>query len=364
MRSKAAALLLMAVVALGGLHACAGPVTGKSAAVQAPPGGLVLKGAGATFPSLLFKEWFAEYPKEHPKIGIAYAAVGSGEGIRRFTGKDVDESDKVDFGASDAAMTDEQIAAVPEGVVMLPVTAGSVVLGYNLPDLEGPLCLSRKAYAGIFLGTIKTWDDPLIAKDNPGSKLPKLTIVTVVRQDGSGTTYAFTKHLDAISETWRSQHGASTLVDWPGNAMRAAGNEGVAGRIQHSVGSIGYLNYGSARQVGLRMAVVENREGAFVEPTSENAAASLAAAELPENLRLFMPDPVGPQSYPIVTFSWALVHRAYEDRAKAAAIHDLFRWALTEGQAYGADKGYIPLPARVSAKALAALDASPSAGPS
>ena len=160
---------------------------------------------------------------------ITYDSVGSGEGIRRFIGRDVKNEDQVDFGASDAAMQDNQIAQVPDGVVMLPVTAGGVVLAYNVPGVPQGLRLSRRAYAGIFLGEIKNWNDPLIAAANPGVKLPKLTIVTVVRQDASGTTFAFTKHLDAISEKWRSQYGPSTLVDWPGNAMRAKGNEGVAG---------------------------------------------------------------------------------------------------------------------------------------
>jgi phosphate transport system substrate-binding protein len=294
---------VLALAALVGLAACGGPQPAKRPTVEAPPGGMLLRGAGATFPALLFKKWFAVYQQQHPKVAIAYDPVGSSEGIRRFTGKDVDAESKVDFGASDAAMTDEQLAAVRRSVLLLPVTAGSVVLAYNLPELGAELRLSRKAYLGIFLGTVKTWDDPLIAAANPGARLPELTIETVVRQDGSGTTFAFTKHLDAISESWRSQHGAATLVEWPGHPMRAAGNEGVAGLIGHAIGSIGYLNYGAARQAGLRMALLENREGAFVAPTPESATAALAAAELPENLRAFLPDPAGVASYPIVTFS-------------------------------------------------------------
>jgi phosphate transport system substrate-binding protein len=345
---------LLVVVLAGG---CGGPQPAKRPTVEAPAGGVLLRGAGATFPALLFKQWFGVYQKEHPRVAIAYDGVGSSEGIRRFTGKNVGEEGLVDFGASDAAMTDEQIAAVPRGVLLLPVTAGSVVLAYNLPELGGELRLSRKAYAGIFLGTVTSWNDPLIARANPGAKLPGLTIETVVRQEGSGTTFAFTKHLDAISETWRSRHGAASLVDWPGKPMRAMGNEGVAGRIGHSVGSIGYLSYGAARQVGLRMALLENREGAFVAPTTESATAALAAADLPENLRVFLPDPSGLGSYPIVTFSWALLYRDYGDQAKAAAIRELFGWALSKGQAFGSDAGYIPLPPAVSKKGLTAVQA-------
>jgi phosphate transport system substrate-binding protein len=339
------------------LTACGGPLPAKRKTVDAPPGGVLLRGAGATFPALLFKQWFGAYQQGHPAVAIAYDSVGSSEGIRRFTGKGVDHENTVDFGASDSAMTDEQIAAVGRGVLMVPVTAGSVVLAYNLPDLVGDLRLSRKAYEGIFLGTLKQWNDPLIARANPGAGLPALTIETVVRQDGSGTTFALTKHLDAISEAWRDRHGAASLVDWPGKPMRAVGNEGVAVRIGHSIGSIGYLSYGSARQAGLRMALLENRDGAFIAPTAESGAATLAAAELPENLRVFLPDPLGRGSYPIVTFSWALLYRNYEDQSKAAAIRELFGWALSKGQDVSSEVGYIPLPPAVRDKALAALQA-------
>src|SRR5262249_8445565 len=166
-----------------------------------------------------------------------------------------------DFGASDAAMSDADINRADNNVLMVPVTAGCVVLAYNLPGFQGELKLSRKAYAGIFLGEIKKWNDPLIAQSNPGVKLPNLTIVTPVRQDGSGTTFAFTKNLDAISEKWRSQFGPATLVDWPGNAMRAKGNEGVAGLIGNSEGAVGYVGYEFARKLGLNNAALENKEG-------------------------------------------------------------------------------------------------------
>ena len=163
---------------------------------QVPSGSLLVKGAGATFPSLLYKRWFTVYHDNHPGTYVKYAAVGSGEGVRRFIGKDVAANEQVDFGASDAAMSDTQLAATNNDTLMVPATAGCVVLAYNLPGFNGELKLSRKAYAGIFLGEITSWNDPVIAQSNP-VKLPKLTIVTVVRQDSSGTTYAFTRNLDA-----------------------------------------------------------------------------------------------------------------------------------------------------------------------
>jgi phosphate transport system substrate-binding protein len=349
--------LLLALVALGPLGsflACSGQGRGNTTP-SIPPGGVLLQGAGATFPSPLYKKWFAAYQQAHPQAVINYDSVGSGEGMRRFIGRDAATEDLVDFGASDAALTDEDIAHVLGGVVMLPVTAGGVVLAYNLPDVAGELKLSRRALAGIFLGEIKTWNDPLIAAANPGIKLPKLTIVTVVRQDASGTTFAFTKHLDAISDKWRNLYGPSTLVDWPGNAMRAKGNEGVAGLLSHSVGGLGYVGYEFAHRYGLRTALLENKAGNFVEPNEANLRVALASAEMPENLRVYVPDPAAPEAYPIATFTWILLRRHNGNQDKARALRELFAWTLSDGQAFAADLGYIPLPPEVVEKAQSAL---------
>ena len=347
-------LALAALELLGNLLACSTQSPEKPKP-QVPPGGVLLRGAGATFPSLLYKQWFATYQKAHPQTVITYDSVGSGEGIRRFLGRDVKDEEKVDFGASDAAMEDSEIAQVPGGVVMLPVTAGGVALAYNVPGVPGGLRLSRRAYAGIFLGEIKNWNDPLIASANPGVKLPKLTIVTVVRQDASGTTFAFTKHLDAISEKWRSQYGPSTLIDWPGNAMRAKGNEGVAGLLQHAVGGLGYVGYEFAHKYGLPTALLENKEGRFVEPNGASLQAALDSAQMPENLRVYVPDPSGPDAYPIATFTWILLRMNFGDPAKAQALRDLFAWCLGDGQRFASDLGYIPLPPNIVEKAQAAL---------
>src|SRR5271165_3096407 len=164
---------------------------------------------------------------------------------------------------------------------MVPVTSACVVLAYNLPNFHGDLKLSREAYAGIFLGEIKNWNDPRIAKSNPGVKLPNLTIVTAVRQDASGTTFAFTNNLAAVNDRWRSRFGPASLVNWPGNAMRANGNEGIAGLIQKSAGSIGYVGYESASRLGLDMAAIENKEGNFVQPSQQSCESGLATVDLP-----------------------------------------------------------------------------------
>jgi phosphate transport system substrate-binding protein len=349
-RSQARCIILVALAAI--LSGC-GPT--QDVAAKAPEGGVLLRGAGATYPSPLYKKWFEEYHAAHPDVAIAYDAVGSGEGVRRFIGTNVKEEEKIDFGASDAAMTDEQIAQVAQGALLVPATAGSVVLAYNLPAFAGELKLSREACAGIFLGRIKSWNDSAIAASNPGANLPKLTIVTVARQDASGTTFAMTKHLDAISPEWSSRYGAATLINWPGNTMRANGSENVAGRIQHSEGSIGYVGYEFAQRLGLKMASLENKAGKFVQPGDETGMAALASVELPPNLRLFIADPAGPGAYPVVTFSWVLLYKSYGDPRKAQAMRDLLRWCLNEGQKLASGLGYLQLSANVSSKSLAAL---------
>ncbi len=346
--------LLLAVALLAALAACSAP---GPRVKTAPPGGILLKGAGATLPAPLFQKWFDVYQQAHPKLVVDYDAAGSGEGIRRFIGQNLEPGEQVDFGASDAAMTDAELSQVPQGALLLPVTATGVVLAYNLPNLPGDLRLSRAAYAGIFRGDIKSWDDKRITAANPGVKLPRLTIVTAVRQDSSGTTFAFTNHLCSISRAWHDAYGAATLINWPGASMRGKGNERVAALVQTSVGSVGYVGLEFARRLGLKTALLENKEGRFVQATDESVTAAFASAQLPENLRLFVPDPAGPGSYPIVTFSWVLLYRHYPDPARALALRDIFGWALSDGQTYARQLGYVPLPGAVSEKALAALAA-------
>ena len=354
MRGIACLILVAAALLACGCND-APKVKAASANIEVPPGAVLLKGAGATFPSLLYKNWFAAYQKAHPQTIVAYDAVGSGEGVRRFVGGRIEPDEQVDFGASDAAMTDEQMAQVPAGARLLPMTAGAVAIAYNIPKFDGDLKLSRAALAGIFEGSIKNWDDPQIAKANPGVHLPKLTIVTVVRQESSGTTYAFSKHLDAISESWRAHFGPASVINWPGNAIRAKGNEGVASTIEKAEGSIGYVGYEFARQLGLKTALVENKSGKFVAPSPESAAAALASVQMPGNLRVFVPDPEGGESYPIVTMSWILLYDSYPDPKKAGMVKDLFAWCLGEGQSEAKNLGYVPLPASVSSKSLESL---------
>ena len=232
-----------------------------------------LHGAGSTFSAALYKQWIETYHREHPDISITYDAVGSGEGVRRFL------AGEVDFGASDVALSDREAAEVSRGTVMVASTAGMVVLAYNVPGVTGELKLPRDVYPGILSGQIRRWDDPKIQTANPGAKLPHLNIFIVARQDSSGTTFALTNHLAAISLAWREQGlGVGKLVEWPASAMMATGNEGVASRIKISEGSIGYVEYGFAKRLGLPMAVLQNKAGKYVSPDDAAGLQSLAEA--------------------------------------------------------------------------------------
>jgi phosphate transport system substrate-binding protein len=309
-----------------------------------------LQGAGATFPAPLYKKWREEYQKRHPEVTLEYDAVGSGEGIKRFT------AGVVDFGASDAAMTDEQMAMVQRGVQLVPATAGLIVLAYNLDGVQD-LKLKRDVYVDMFLGKIKRWNDPRITATNPHVNLPGDDIVTVVRQDSSGTTYAFTNHLSAINQEWRDRGpGTGSLIKWPGTVMQAAGNEGVAGRIKLSKGAIGYVEYGFAERTGLAMASLENKAGQFIRPSGGSGLATLMATPMPGNLRVFAPDPEGNDSYPIVTYSWLLLYKKYDDPQRAAALKQYVMWNLTVGQEFSESLGYIRLPPQVAARATEALN--------
>jgi phosphate transport system substrate-binding protein len=318
------------------------------------PTGLQITGAGATFPEPLYQAWIRRYNEEQSDARFAYEGVGSSEGVKRFI------AEAVDFGASDSAMTDEQIAQVARGAVLIPATAGMVVLAYNLPGVEGELRLPRDVYVDIFLGKIWKWDDPRIVAANPDLKLPSKLIQTVVRRDGSGTTFVFTNHLSTISPTWLNEGpGTGTLLDWPGGAMTGTGNEGVAHKIKISHGSIGYIEYYFAKRLGLPIATLQNQAGNFVKPDAESGRRTLEAAaaeRMPENLRLFVPDPDAPDAYPIVSLSWLLLYGAYPESEKAAALKAALTWALNTGQPIAEELGYIPLPTNIVSAATRALE--------
>jgi phosphate transport system substrate-binding protein len=347
MRARRLTLLMLAIM-VGGI------VISHAGSRDVPPGSIRLQGAGSTFAAPLYKKWIDTYQPRHPETLIGYEAIGSGEGTQKFL------AGAVDFGASDAAMTDEEMTGVTRGVQLVPALAGSIVLAYNLDGLGGPLKLTRDVYVDMFLGHIKTWNDLRIQRINPDLKLPSTEIVLVVRQDGSGTTYAFTNHLSAVSEEWRDRGpGVGRLLQWPGNAMAVRGNEGVAGRIKLSRGAIGYVEYGIAKRAGLSMAWLENKAGYVIAPHGGSGLATLLNTTMPENFRVFFPDPDGEDSYPIVTYSWLLLYKQYDDAQKAAALKDYVRWCLIDGQEFNESLGFVRLPPRVASRAVQAVGSMP-----
>ncbi|MBW4670716.1 MAG: phosphate ABC transporter substrate-binding protein PstS [Cyanomargarita calcarea GSE-NOS-MK-12-04C] len=326
--------------------------TASSPAKGVDLGNVTLTGAGASFPAPLYQNWFSGgLRQKYPGLQVNYQSVGSGAGVEQFT------KGTVDFGASDVAMNDEEIQKVPadKGVLLLPMTAGSIVMAYNLPDVP-ELKLPRAVYADILLGKIKSWDDAAIAKANPGAKLPKQPITVIYRSDGSGTTGVFTKHLSTISPEWKTKVGDGKSVKWP-VGVGAKGNEGVTAQVGQTQGSIGYLEYGYAKQNNLKFAALENKAGNFIVSSDQSAAKTLEAVTLPENLRAFISDPEGADSYPIVSYSWILAYKKYPDAAKAKAVEAMIEYGLTEGQKQAAELGYVPLPAAVVTKVAAAADA-------
>ncbi len=308
-----------------------------------------LVGAGASFPAPLYQRWFQEFSQDTQNLQIDYQSVGSGAGVERFT------QGLVQFGASDVAMSDEEIAKVDRGVLMLPMTAGSIVLAYNLPGLDGELKLSRDTYVDILLGNISNWNDPAIAEDNPDLQLPDQPITVVYRSDGSGTTGVFTKHLSAISPEWEEQVGEGKTVQWP-TGIGGAKNDGVAAQLTQTPGAIGYVEFGFAESAGLPMASLENQSGNYIKPTNDAASKTLEAVELPGDLRAFITDPTGEDSYPVVTYTWLLTYKEYPDPEIAKSVEAMVEYGLTAGQEISPQLGYVKLPQNVREKVAQQAD--------
>ncbi|ERN41064.1 phosphate ABC transporter, phosphate-binding protein [Rubidibacter lacunae KORDI 51-2] len=354
----AAALLAAGLVSCGGSDPESDGNSGSTSESASADGAITelalssniaLNGAGASFPAPLYQRWFQEFSNAQSELQVNYQSVGSGAGVEQFT------QGTVDFGASDVAMTDEEMAAIERGTILLPMTAGSVVLAYNVPGVESGLNLSRDNYTGILLGEITKWNDPAIAADNPDVELPDQQITVVYRSDGSGTTGVFTKHLSAISSDWSEKIGEGKSVDWP-TGVGAKGNEGVTAQITQTPGAIGYIEYAYAKLNEVPFAALENQEGNFILPSDESASLTLAAVELPDNLRAFITDPEGADSYPIVTYTWMLVYGSYEDPDTAKSIEATIEFGLNQGQDIAPELGYIPLPQNVRERVAAAAD--------
>lgn len=308
-----------------------------------------ISGAGATAPNPLYQRWFQEYNKQKPTVQISYDSVGSGAGVKRF----IDQT--VDFGATDSVLKDDERAQIPAErgqVIQVPSTGLFVVLAYNLDGVDN-VKLSREAFCGIVDGTVKTWNDPKITKDNAGVNLPSDSITFVHRSDGSGTTDIFTKHLVKACPNWKA--GSGKTVEWP-TGTGAKGNEGVSAQIQQTKGAIGYTEYSYAKQTQLKTAALQNKAGAFIPPTPEAAARALVGAEVPADFALQVPDPAGNDAYPIVSLTWVLLNQNPKDPAKAKEFAEFMRWALRDGKQYATELGYIPLPDDLVTRVAGALD--------
>jgi phosphate transport system substrate-binding protein len=301
---------------------------------------VALSGAGSTFVYPVMTRWIQEFSRSHPNVQINYQSIGSGGGIQQVKAK------TVDFGASDAALTDAQLAAMLP-VVQIPESAGPVCITYNLPSLAQPLKLSPEALAGIYLGTIKTWTDPILAKDNPGVKLPSVPVIVAHRSEGSGTTSIFTTYLSAVSPDWKQKVGAGPSVSWP-TGIGGKGSEGVTGNIRNSPGAIGYVELTYAQQNHLPTAGIGNAAGQYVQPTAAATTAAIAAfsAQLTQDPRLPIVNPPAsaPDGYPISGLTFLIIPKDGPDKAKRTALRQFIQYVITDGQATAATLSYAPLP--------------------
>jgi phosphate transport system substrate-binding protein len=339
--TKLAALILFVV-------ACSkdGANNSATASSTASSGSVDLTGAGATFPYPIYSKWFSDYAKA-TGVKINYQSIGSGGGIRQLS------EQTVDFGASDAPMSDDDIAKAKGGPVLhIPTVLGADVITYNLPGVSTALKLTPEVIAGIFLGSIKKWNDTRITSLNSGVSLPSQDILVVHRSDGSGTTYIFTDYLNTAAPAWKSV-GKGKEVKWP-VGVGAKGNEGVSGQVKQTPGAIGYVELAYAKQNSLPIAAVRNRSGQFVAASvsAVTAAAAGVAKSLPASTdyRLSIVDAPGADSYPISSFTWILVYQHQPDATKGKKLVDFLNWALTDGEAEASTLDYAPLPAEMASK--------------
>jgi phosphate transport system substrate-binding protein len=340
---KLAALMLLAV-------ACAKEGANNSSASStastvASSGSVDLTGAGATFPYPIYSKWFSDYATS-TGVKINYQSIGSGGGIRQLS------EQTVDFGASDSPMSDDELSKAKGGPILhIPTVLGADVITYNLPGVTAALKLTPAVIGDIFMGRVKKWNDTRIATLNSGVALPAQDILVVHRSDGSGTTYIFTDYLSTAVPAWKTSVGKGKEVKWP-VGLGAKGNEGVAGQVKQTPGSIGYVELAYAKQNNLPIAAIRNKSGAFVAASvpAVTAAAAGAAKALPANTdyRISIVDAPGADSYPISSFTWILVYQHQQDAAKGKKLVDFLNWALTEGEKSAVTLDYAPLPAEMA----------------
>lgn len=312
-----------------------------------------LTGAGATFPYPIYSKWFDEYHKQHSDIEFNYQSKGSGAGIRQLT------EGTVDFGASDGPMTDQQLKDAKDkrgtDIIHIPTVLGAVVPAYNLPDVNKELRFSGDSLAGIFLGKITKWNDPAIAKDNPGVNLPDKAIVVVHRAEASGTSYIFTDYLSKVSPEWQQKVGKGTAVQWP-TGLGQQGNEAVAGMVKQMDGALGYVELIYALQNKISFGPVKNAAGEYVKASLESTTAAAASVkDMPDDFRVSITNAPGKTAYPIASFTWLLIPLKWSDPVKQKAMVDYLNWMVDSGEKMTETLFYAPLPKNVAAKVKAKI---------
>src|SRR5687768_1195603 len=353
MMKRFSSIFSTAVIAGAVAAACGGggggPVRPPSEA--AAPGTVQINGAGATFPYPVYSKWFSEYNKLHSNVEINYQSIGSGGGIRQLVER------TVFFGASDQPMSDEMLAKAPGAVLHFPTVLGAVVPVYNVEGLSAQIKFTGPVLADIFLGKIKTWNDPAVAKINPGVSLPSSGITVVHRSDGSGTTFVWADYLSKISPEWKQKVGANSSLNWP-VGVGGKGNEGVAGLVRQSPASIGYVELVYALQNKIGYGAVQNQAGEFINPDikSVTAAAAGAMPSMPKDFRVSITNSPGPGAYPVSSFTWILLYENPENKNYAQVMNDFMKWALSKGQPMAETLGYAPLPDALIAMELEQLN--------
>jgi len=312
-------------------------------------GTLSINGAGATFPYPMYSKWFDEYHKNNPNLQINYQSIGSGGGIKQVT------EGTVDFGATDGPMNDEQLKTYQDkrgsAILHFPTVLGAVVPTYNIPGVTATLNFTPEALAGIYLGKVTKWNDPLIADVNKGVNLPANDILVVHRAESSGTTYVWTDYLSKVSEEWKTKVGKATAVKWP-VGLGGQGNEGVTGTVKNTPNSIGYVELIYAESNKIPHGNVKNAAGVFVKASlaGVTAAAAGAAKEMPDDFRVSITNAPGKDAYPISSFTWLLIPSKFADASKRDALKGFVTWMLADGQNYVETLSYAKLPKEVVAK--------------
>jgi len=345
MRRSGLAACLMAVFTVA---ACGGNQSPTPDQGSAAPGSTVqINGAGATFPNPIYSKWFSEYNKLHPNIQINYQPIGSGGGIRQLT------SQTVFFGASDGPMTDEQLKAAPGPILHFPTVLGAVVPVFNLAGVTD-LNFSGPLLADIYLGKIKKWNAPAIARLNPGVTLPATDIAVAHRSDGSGTTYIWVDYLSKVSPEFKEKVGVNASVNWP-VGIGGKGNDGVAGVVSQTPGAIGYVELIFALKNNISYGSVQNAAGDIVKASPESVTKAAAGVSMPDDFRVSITNAPGAGAYPISSFTWLLLYENPSDKAMSKVMVDFITWAIRDGQKFATELGYASLPDAVVMKEMGAL---------